>query len=251
MKLSAHGKTPTKLHAFTLIELLVVIAIIALLAAILFPVFARARENARRTSCLSNLKQMGLGFQQYAQDFDERLPIYSANDTVTGSTNADAQARASVGWAVLLQPYIKSSQLLQCPSEKRRANINNSPLVDYTDYPYNAEICGGAATFASISTPLSSFTYVTNTLLSFDGWSEGGTFTGAAAFVVRASGYTLYYRQDGSNTHPTYVGYYQAAHRHLDGMNMLFVDGHSKWMSPDKVTPSAVPTASNYTLMIK
>src|SRR5471032_187855 len=64
-----------KFKGFTLIELLVVIAIIAILAAILFPVFARARENARRASCQSNLKQIGLGFQQYSQDYDERFPI--------------------------------------------------------------------------------------------------------------------------------------------------------------------------------
>src|SRR5687768_5924591 len=63
------------LKGFTLIELLVVIAIIAILAAILFPVFARARENARRSSCQSNLKQIGLGFAQYTQDYDEKMPI--------------------------------------------------------------------------------------------------------------------------------------------------------------------------------
>src|SRR5690606_624654 len=67
--------TPKKTPGFTLIELLVVIAIIAILAAILFPVFARARENARRTSCLSNIKNMGLAFMQYTQDYDERMPL--------------------------------------------------------------------------------------------------------------------------------------------------------------------------------
>src|SRR5476649_306557 len=92
-------------RAFTLIELLVVIAIIAILAAILFPVFARARENARRASCLSNLKQSGLGFQQYIQDYDSKFPA-------TGSTSS-----ASDAWVMSLQPYLKSFQIFQCPSE--------------------------------------------------------------------------------------------------------------------------------------
>src|SRR5687767_1588685 len=84
---------------FTLIELLVVIAIIAILAAILFPVFARARENARRASCQSNLKQLGLSFAQYTQDFDERYPMGIMNDqgTLHPNRNVDLQ----IGWAVL------------------------------------------------------------------------------------------------------------------------------------------------------
>src|SRR5688572_18777417 len=85
-------------QGFTLIELLVVIAIIAILAAILFPVFARARENARRASCQSNLKQIGLGIAQYSQDYDEKLtPCY------------DSQTSASsLPWQSLIQPYVKS-----------------------------------------------------------------------------------------------------------------------------------------------
>ena len=110
----------SKFHfAFTLIELLVVIAIIAILASILFPVFGRARENARRASCQSNLKQIGLGMFQYTQDYDERFPIY-------GSTY-------ELGWASVLQPYLKSSQIFQCPSEKTEPSSNPNS-EKYTDY---------------------------------------------------------------------------------------------------------------------
>jgi prepilin-type N-terminal cleavage/methylation domain-containing protein/prepilin-type processing-associated H-X9-DG protein len=120
-----------KKKAFTLIELLVVIAIIALLAAILFPVFARARENARRTSCLSNMKQLGLGFLQYKQDYDERLPLAGnyqgwakGAHWVSGPDNTPlvsgnplvptAQADVEKG---AIFPYIKSDQLYICPSQ--------------------------------------------------------------------------------------------------------------------------------------
>ncbi len=87
---------------FTLIELLVVIAIIAILAAILFPVFARARENARRASCQSNLKQIGLAMAQYQQDYDEKTLVVDEN--------------LGIGWFGPLQPYIKSEQVFRCPS---------------------------------------------------------------------------------------------------------------------------------------
>src|SRR5687767_9383814 len=90
--------------AFTLIELLVVIAIIALLAAILFPVFARARENARKTSCTNNLKQLGLGVAMYVQDYDGLYPM---------SSNIDGTNRR---WPDYIFPYVKSSQLFTCPS---------------------------------------------------------------------------------------------------------------------------------------
>jgi len=91
-------------RGFTLIELLVVIAIIAILAAILFPVFARAREKARQSSCLSNTKQIALGNLMYAQDYDEQLCAYS---------------RANVGsWRTQLEPYVKNLQIFECPSRR-------------------------------------------------------------------------------------------------------------------------------------
>src|SRR5690349_12144108 len=89
----AVAKPKRSARGFTLIELLVVIAIIALLAAILFPVFARARENARRASCQSNLKQIGLGFHQYTQDYDDRLPL-----TMWHSGGSSDASEAGIGY---------------------------------------------------------------------------------------------------------------------------------------------------------
>lgn len=94
-------------RGFTLIELLVVIAIIAILAAILFPVFARARENARRASCQSNAKQILIGVMQYTQDNDERYPL-----TWTDGIN--------ITWSMAIQPYVKSSQVFSCPSDRHK-----------------------------------------------------------------------------------------------------------------------------------
>ena len=120
-------KTQAK-KAFTLIELLIVIAIIAILAAILFPVFARARENARRSSCMSNLKQMGLGTMQYTQDYDEKLYPHRFNSTpnplmsVNGgpaTTGVTGGATGKIFWISLLQPYVKSYQIFVCPSNPK------------------------------------------------------------------------------------------------------------------------------------
>lgn len=102
-----------KRSAFTLIELLVVIAISAILAAILFPVFAKAREKARQTACTSNLKQMGLAEQQYLQDYDENY----TGPTVPGATYSTGDTRDQYIWAELLFPYTKSNGIYRCPSE--------------------------------------------------------------------------------------------------------------------------------------
>ncbi|MEO7715979.1 MAG: DUF1559 domain-containing protein [Capsulimonas sp.] len=102
---------------FTLIELLVVIAIIAILAAILFPVFAKAREKARQISCVSNLKQIGLGIMQYTQDNDEILPMARIND---GKNSP---------WQEQIMPYVKSTGVFKCPSNSDKALVNGSATV--------------------------------------------------------------------------------------------------------------------------
>jgi prepilin-type N-terminal cleavage/methylation domain-containing protein/prepilin-type processing-associated H-X9-DG protein len=109
-------------RGFTLIELLVVIAIISILAAILFPVFARARENARRASCQSNLKQIGLGIMQYTQDYDEKYPLLQ-----------DPTAGSGIPYVAAIDSYMKSSQIFICPSGSRDVALtenNNPPAAD-------------------------------------------------------------------------------------------------------------------------
>lgn len=121
-------------RAFTLIELLVVVSILALLAAILFPVFGRARENARRSNCLSNTRQISLGILQYTQDNDEFLPpvAYKAAPGVT------------VTWPQLVTPYLKNEQIFKCPSdtvsERYSYGLNELAFVDWEDDPTDSAV---------------------------------------------------------------------------------------------------------------
>jgi len=111
-------------RGFTLIELLVVIAIIAILAAILFPVFARAREKARQSSCASNVKQICVACLQYAQDYDEKLHLHR-------------NEQSTYSWADLLQPYIKNEQIFMCPSGSGGGSYVGSSANVHTHYGWN------------------------------------------------------------------------------------------------------------------
>src|SRR5665213_2933096 len=122
-----------KTTGFTLIELLVVIAIIAILAAILFPVFAKVREKARQISCASNLKQLGLGLIQYNQDYDERMPCGAEDKGL-----ADAPgACTGLGWAGATYPYVKSVGVFKCPDDNTNPATVTGTSLSPVSYAYN------------------------------------------------------------------------------------------------------------------
>ncbi len=211
--------------AFTLIELLVVIAIIAILAAILFPVFARARENARRSSCQSNLKQINLGFRQYTQDYDEKYPL------------AISQGGENSNWVNTLQPYLKSTQIFQCPSE------TNGPELSYgqwglSDYWVNRYICGWDYNGAEKGISEAAINATVLTVLMGDGAkNDANTTCGDAG----RPGYNCY-----DTIHTNAIGNNQPQTRHLDGANYGFVDGHVKWLAPDKINPPSIATGYSF-----
>lgn len=190
-----------RIRGFTLIELLVVIAIIAILAAILFPVFARAREKARQTSCLSNLKQLGLALQMYAQDYDETFPWY-CHIPLTGYDDKVSHGGFTAYSAIL--PYCKNAQIFACPSQR--------PAPTYTGW-------GDGVTFTS--------SYGFQWYVYLDAYYNNlGFHQDDAARVILmsefdASYHTLY--MPWINNDGTFL--------HNGGQNVVFGDGHTKWMA--------------------
>ena len=219
---SAHTRS-----AFTLIELLVVIAIIAILAAILFPVFARARENARRSSCQSNLKQIGLGILQYTQDYDETLPRCYYGTSV---------AIQDPKWMDVVQPYVKSTQLFTCPSDSgANAQYIFPPTARdttnrrYGSYGYmNGYFGVGTLTTVGESTnvSLARLAQPTETIMVTD--CIGGTGNADVGWSDIATQPTVQ-----PNENPPSFGISSGntrlmPARHLETINTLFADGHVK-----------------------
>jgi len=260
----------SKPKGFTLIELLVVISIIALLAAILFPVFSRARENARRSSCQSNLKQIGLGLLQYSQDYDETLPAPRYSTSNGGFWEAGGFINSSGGnvnyfWTDAIMPYVKSNQVFLCPSHTgNRARFRPS-----TDFPtQNGGAWGGTNDLGSYiinaaykkntddtATPPVSF-YGNNSDFYTTRLAKVGSAT-TTAWVMDGVGEDwggapwMVWDNAGSRSAATVAGVRQfpgtgtenvIVERHLETINTLFVDGHVKAMKmTDLTAEKAVP----------
>ena len=215
-------------NAFTLIELLVVIAIIAILAAILFPVFARARENARRSSCQSNLKQIGLGIIQYVQDYDEKYPLArTGNFAINGTNNAEAP------WQATIQPYLKSIQIFKCPSNSSDAKLSytNSGLGDTIPVSY-------ASVGADNQNPTA---WGGKTVIGTNPYSSSFPSPTSLAELASSS-QTIMVAEKAANasTDPEFWPYADHFHftNHLNTTNFLFADGHVKSL---KLTATGTP----------
>jgi len=226
-----------KKKGFTLIELLVVIAIIAILAAILFPVFARARENARRASCQSNLKQLALGIFQYTQDYDEKYPLRWANrDATTTSFTAPTTATAATadqGWVTIVQPYLKSAQLFQCPSETVAPGVDAAVGgADSTDYWFNSVLADQSQ--AAVEA-------VAMTVMNGDGGSNHGAYYYDGCTVNGGSATVTCDTSAVTEAYIANVGGSPSGHgRHLDGANFAFADGHVKWLKGNIITGTTI-----------
>jgi len=170
---------------FTLIELLVVIAIIAILAAILFPVFAKAREKARTASCQSNLKQMGLGLLMYAQDYDQALPAsYQWLDGVN--------AWPLIRWGAVTYPYIKNAQVFVCPSDDTPYPDNGVSSIGPISYGVNPNLMPGVRGTFDVS--ITTITNTSETIMVFDAW-EARRYCANANFTL-GGGATCYARRE-------------------------------------------------------
>lgn len=223
------GNKPRASRGFTLIELLVVIAIIAILAAILFPVFAQAREAARKTSCLSNLKQFGTAWLMYAQDYDETVCI--ANGARVGNTYYywDSSWDGNTGLfdisQGLIQPYMKSAPLVDCPSAAGILVENNYKL----GYGLNTRVYPTSTTAPS----LAAFEAPTDTIIIGDNaWRSTVTGGLARSRQIRPPSFA-------ASSAPTAHG------RHAGFANVAFYDGHAKSI---KITiRQSVPGAADNT----
>ncbi|HOJ21967.1 MAG TPA: DUF1559 domain-containing protein [Armatimonadota bacterium] len=248
--LSVHQKGRS---AFTLIELLVVIAIIAILAAILFPVFARARENARKSSCQSNLKQLAMGILQYAQDYDERFPYANRTGIPLSSPPPGGfwyqeGGSGSAFWPQMVYPYINNLEVFTCPSGARayasgpfRGHYGCNELImpdRFSPTPplSQAQLTAPASTFlcfdsgayflgpSRVTSPSGNFWYIPGTgdILGLDPTQPQGGYVITDAL-----------RQDFSSG------------RHFHGINMAYADGHVKWLKTEQVIQEARKPAPN------
>ena len=222
---------------FTIVELLVVIAVIGILAAILFPVFARARENARRASCQSNLKQIGLGLAQYTQDYDETLPTMSATAQGTVSYNSSNNWTAPAAettryatspyqnWIQSIHPYVKSWQLYKCVAATQNAYTPlgypcyESQGDSDSSYRYNGVML--QRRLSAIQQPSTLIHILESTFASGTAWIRPSVSTTVSSLPLTTSA--------------TFIRWLEPFPLHFDGVNLLFADGHVKWRRIDTI----------------
>jgi prepilin-type N-terminal cleavage/methylation domain-containing protein/prepilin-type processing-associated H-X9-DG protein len=237
-------------RGFTLIELLVVIAIIAILAAILFPVFAQAREKARMTSCLSNLKQIGTATMMYAQDYDETLAGWSFGNIKPTMFNMPENANYDWGMAwYFWQPYIKNYQVFNCPSANNAALKGKNPPANaswpqfnlaygYSEYFYNSDFGNDKlAVLGNSQYGVSNIAIIGESTFSgiFNDWDAGATGnatypTNYLARVALANGGGPLGRQPRHN-----------------GSQFVYADGHAKFIPLGKIRcPSNVGATGEF-----
>lgn len=217
----------TKLRGFTLIELLIVIAVIAIIAAILFPVFGRARENARRSSCASNLKQIGLGLIQYSQDYDERYPAQKSTLGTDGqyqivvdySNPAVYNTANGQNWVASIEPYVKSWQFYKCPTAQPYTLIDTPDLRPSGDS--NCSYMGNGVILRA--TGLHQTVIPDTERIIFAG-ENGSSFN--MAFC------RPYINIDGNYWQPLHSTHNAL---HFEGGNLLFCDGHVKWRKQSQI----------------
>ncbi len=246
---------------FTLIELLVVIAIIAILAAILFPVFAKAREKARQTTCTSNLKQLGIGFTQYIQDYDETYPVGM------GKCSTTLFPQFAQNWTQQIYPYVKATGVYTCPDDP---SVLAAPytVVSYATneqfLPANYVPLAVAKLSAPASTVMLCEVTMGNTAKSQPaaatpdayGWMTFGEYSAGNLFTVNDTyGYNGYYPNGELQTGLFYnnavgsaagVQPFLSSGVHTDGSNYLLADDHVKWMKGSSVSPGYTYTSPTY-----
>lgn len=243
------AKRRIKFHlsrAFTLIELLVVIAIIAILASILFPVFAQAREKARQTACLSNMKQIGLAFMQYVQDYDEMFPHTFAQAET--QSPRDTKYNSGRSWPLSIFPYVKNKQVFDCPtSPDEISDVFPEGLVKWSgaplgpdgnrirydgNYAYNYDGIGyGSNTNTGYDNLLSNLKEPAQTYMVVDGGDFSITYgTDSWGALLSELDLNLNCGDTGAESDPFWTNGYtkEAALRHSGRANVAFADGHVK-----------------------
>lgn len=257
---------------FTLIELLVVIAIIAILAAILFPVFAQAREKARQTSCLSNQKQIGTALIMYVQDYDETFPAGERLNRAgspglpqTPDSALQAFFHTGQGWAAQIYPLTKSGQALKCPDDSTATSRDVSPngnILIPVSYSYNHNVANSPA-LAAMNAPANTIVLaeVTNNPVNATTADELNTLniyssTGDGLNILAATdGTALPAVQGGVQYETGWLGgygtnancltipqptiYKKQQGRHSDGGIFFMGDGHAKFFKPGAISPGA------------